>query len=215
MKSLAFAFTIGLMAANFAAAQEFQRFTFDAGGGFTEPAGGTGRYLNNGWNAGFGVGMNFTQRFSARVEYQYTNMGVNNATTGLLGVTGADVSVYSITIDPRIRFFPRGPVGFYVVGGGGMYHLREGFNSKSSDLVLPDLPFFGVNNNQFTTPSSTAVPITLPDSSVIKPGFNVGAGVEFGHWRSAKAFAEARWEHMFMNNGTHVDFLPVTFGVSF
>jgi hypothetical protein len=47
---------------------------------------------------------------------------------------------------------------------------------------------------------------------VNKPGFSAGAGVAFGTKWHGKVFAEARYVHIFLNNGERADYVPVTFG---
>jgi hypothetical protein len=49
----------GLIAGQLVSAQEFSRFSFDVGGGFTQPVGNTGRHLDEGWNVRGGAGINF------------------------------------------------------------------------------------------------------------------------------------------------------------
>ena len=70
----------GVLGACLVNAQEFQRFTFDAGAGFSQPVGNTGRHLDVGWNAGVGAGMNFNQYFGLMVQANYTDMGINSGT---------------------------------------------------------------------------------------------------------------------------------------
>jgi hypothetical protein len=47
---------------------------------------------------------------------------------------------------------------------------------------------------------------------VNKPGFNAGMGVALGTKWHGKVFAEARYVHVFLNNGQRGDYVPVTFG---
>ena len=192
MKCLTY-ISIGLLGACLASAQEFQRFTFDAGAGFTQPVGHTGTLLDTGWNAGLGAGVNFTSHLGAMLQVNYNDMGINNATLNNLGIAGGDVRIWSFTIDPRVHLHPKGPVDFYLVGGGGLYHRELNFTAPP---VAFD-PFF----TSFT-------------SSVNRPGYNVGAGMALGTRWHAKFFAEARWNRMFINN-YHDDWVPVTFGVTF
>ena len=62
-----------LLAASLNAQQEGQRFSFDIGGGFTQPVGNTGRHLDEGWNVAGGVGYNFSQYFGAMVDLGYNS----------------------------------------------------------------------------------------------------------------------------------------------
>jgi hypothetical protein len=58
----------GLIAGQLVSAQEFSRFSFDVGGGFTQPVGNTGRHLDEGWNVRGGAGINFSQYVGAMVQ---------------------------------------------------------------------------------------------------------------------------------------------------
>jgi opacity protein-like surface antigen len=207
MKHLAF-ISLGLLGACAVHAQEFQRFTFNAGAGFTQPVGNTDRHLDVGWNAGVGAGMNFTSHLGAMVQFNYNSMDINSRTLSNIGVPGGDVQIWSLTLDPRVHLTPKGPVDFYLVGGGGLYHRRQEFTSPTVATVLGFDPFFGF------FPVSVPANQILASSSINKPGFNVGAGVALGTKWHAKFFAESRWHHMFINN-VHDDYIPVTFGVTF
>jgi hypothetical protein len=54
-------FCFGLSVIGSLNAQEVPQFSFDLGGGFTQPVGNTGRHLDEGWNIQGGVGFNFSQ----------------------------------------------------------------------------------------------------------------------------------------------------------
>ncbi len=209
MKSLLFA-SIGLLGACLMSAQEVQRFTFDAGAGFTQPAGNTGRALDTGWNAGVGGGINFNSHLGAMVQFQYNRMDINNSTLNLIGVPGGDVQFWSVTLDPRVHLVPKSHVDVYLVGGGGLYHRNQEFTAPTTAIITGFDPFFGF------FPVAVPANQVLSSSSVNKPGFNVGAGVAFGTKWHAKFFAEARWHHMFLSDSvTHNDYIPVTFGITF
>jgi opacity protein-like surface antigen len=207
MKCLTYV-SMGLLGGCLVNAQEFQRFTFDAGAGFTQPVGNTGRNLDTGWNAGVGAGMNFTSHLGAMLQFNYTDMGINSATLSNIGVPGGDVAIWSLTIDPRVHLTPKGPVDFYLVGGGGLYHRTQEFTAPTVATTFGFDPFFG------SFPVAVPANAVLASSTVNRPGYNVGAGIAMGTKWHAKFFAEARWNHMFINS-IHDDWVPVTFGVTF
>jgi opacity protein-like surface antigen len=203
MKSFAI-MCAGVLGACLVNAQEFQRFTFDAGAGFSQPVGNTGRHLDVGWNAGVGAGMNFNQYFGLMVQANYTDMGINSGILSNIGVPGGDVSIWSFTLDPRVHLTPKGHFDLYLVGGGGWYRRNQEFTAPGTAIVGD--PFFGF--------APIGVNQVLASNSVNKPGYNVGAGMALGTKWHAKFFAEARWNHMFLDN-SHDDWIPVTFGVTF
>jgi len=182
-------------------AQEVSHFSFELGAGFTQPVGNTGRYLNDVWNLKGGVGYNFSNYVGVLGELGYNSFGYNGATLGNLGYPGGGVNVFSATLDPIVHLTPRSHFDLYAIGGGGLYHWSEDF-SRPSGLVTPF--------------DSGSFPIVIPNSgndySVNKPGWNAGMGVAFGTKFHGKIFAEARYVHVFLNNGQRGDFVPVTFG---
>jgi hypothetical protein len=196
---------IGLLTFVSANAQETPKFTFDIGGGFTNPAGNTSRFLNNGWNVGGGFGVNIAPWLGAKVNVSYNYMGINSGTLFTLGQPGGDVQVLSATLDPVVHLTPKRHVDLYVTGGGGLFHIYQEFTQPTVSVANVYNPFFGIYPVAFPTTS------VLSSYSVNKPGFDVGAGMAFGAWGHGKIFAEAKWDHAFLTN-SHVDFIPVSFG---
>lgn len=87
-------------------AQEFQRFSFDVGGGFDTPVGNTGRELNTGWNVRGGAGVNINPYFGVMLNAGYDSFGINAATLNAVGVPGGDLHVFHATIDPVVHLNP-------------------------------------------------------------------------------------------------------------
>jgi opacity protein-like surface antigen len=207
MRQLALGSGLVLWFASTLCAQEVPRFTFDIGGGFTQPVGHTGTQLDNGWNIGGGFGVNFSQYVGAMVQLDYNGLGINNATLNRVGFPGGDVRIFSATLDPIVHLTPRGHFDLYLIGGGGLYHRMQDFTQPSVATFTAFDPFFG-----FYT---AAVPTNevLASYSVNKPGVNGGAGIAFGTKWHAKLFAEARYHRIFMGNYQHTDYVPVSFGI--
>ncbi len=196
---------IGLIAVGVLNAQETPRFSFNVGGGFTEPVGNTGTQLDTGWNVQAGAGYNFNPYLGAMIQFSDSRFNVNGATLNSLGFPGGNVNLSSFTLDPVIHTNPRGPVDVYFIGGGGLYHWRQEFTAPTVEIVNGFDPFFGFFQE--------GIPATevLTSYTVNKPGANAGVGVSLGtHWH-VKVYAEARYNRVFFSNG-HADFLPVTFG---
>ncbi len=187
-------------------AQEVPRFAFDLGAGFTNPVGATGRNLDLGWNVGAGVGFNFSQWVGIMVDANYNRMGINAATLNNIGFPGGDVNEFSATLDPIIHLTPRSHFDVYVIGGGGFFHQVQDFTAPSSATVAGYDPFFGFY--RAVVPTN----VLLASYSVNKPGTDIGAGIAMGTRWHGKFFAEARWDHIFINSSTHTDYVPVTFG---
>jgi len=186
MKRFAFASCIGILAFASASAQEFSRYTFDIGGGFTMPVGGTSDNRDQGWNVRGGAGFNFTPNFGAMLNVGYDSLGIGSASLSSAGATNGDVNVFHATIDPVARFHLNNRMNFYLTGGGGLFH-------RTRDVDFPSFP--GVSY------------------TVNKPGFDVGGGVEVGVAGRGKVFTEAKWDHVFGDYGVrYMDIIPVSFG---
>ena len=210
MKHLSLAASFAFFCMGSVSAQEVSRFTFDLGGGFTQPVGNTGRFLNEGWNVQAGAGYNFSPYVGAMIQLDYNDLGINSATLNNFGFPGGGVHVFSATLDPIVHLNPKGHIDFYLIGGGGLYHREQDFTAPSVSTFTAFDPFFGGFY-------PVAVPTTsiLSSYSVNKPGVNAGAGFAVGTKWHGKIFAEARYVHIFMGNGTHTDYVPVTFGFRF
>jgi opacity protein-like surface antigen len=199
-------FFITLASSSLFAQTENSRFTFDLGAGFTETVGATRSELDKtGWNVSGGAGYNFTKNFGVMADLGYTSLGINGQTLGTLGVPGGNVGIFTALVDPIVHVSPFHHVDMYLTGGGGMFRQRQEFTAPTVSTAEVFNPFFGYYPAAFATTEA------FDQSSVIKPGFDTGAGFEFGSKWHGKFFAEARWYHMF-NTNSHTDFIPVTVG---
>jgi len=196
----------GLLVIGSLSAQEVPRFSFDLGGGFTQPVGNTGRHLDEGWNIQGGVGFNFSQYVGVMVQADYNRFGINGATLNSIGFPDGNVNVFSATLDPIVHLTPRSHFDVYLIGGGGVYHRTQEFTAPSVSTFTAFDPFFGFYR--------AAVPTTqvLSSYSVNKPGVNGGLGIALGTKWHGKFFAEARYHRIFDNNYLHTVYVPVTFG---
>jgi len=191
-------------------AQEFKHFTFELGGGFSQPVGNTGRHLDDGWNIRGGAGVNISPFFGVMVETSYNSFGINSFTLNNLGFPNGDVSIFSATLEPIVHLTPRSHFDLYVIGGGGLYRERQEFTQPSTATFTAFDPFFG-----------GFFPVTVPTTQILasysinKPGVNIGAGFAIGTKWHGKFFAEARYDRVFITGDRHMDFLPVSFGFRF
>src|ERR1700730_4709082 len=93
MKSFALAFSVTVFSLGSVTAQELQRFSFDIGGGFSQPVGNTGRKLDEGWNIRGGAGFNFSQYVGAMIQLDYNRFGINGTTLDRPGFPDGNVGV--------------------------------------------------------------------------------------------------------------------------
>lgn len=207
MKTIALASCIGILAFASANAQELSHFNFDIGGGFTEPAYSSGRYLNTGWNIKAGAGYSWSRYLGTNLNVMYNGFGINGATQTTLGVPGGSVSLFTATVDPVVHLTPHSHFDFYITAGGGFFHEAQQFTAPGSFSTAANVPFFGLNPGASGTTQAPAA------YSINRPGWDAGAGVSVGAFHHAKVFAEAKFERMLMSNGPNFDALPVTFGL--
>jgi opacity protein-like surface antigen len=201
MNKFAIVSCFGLLCMGSLSAQEVSHFSFDLGAGFTTPVGNTGNYLNDGWNLQGGVGYNFSNRIGVMGQLDFNSLGMNGPALGTSGFPGGDIQVFSATVDPIFHLTPKSHFDLYAIGGGGLYHWSQQFSAPT-----------GVVSNSFAGSFPLVIPNNGDAYSVNKPGWNAGLGVALGTKWHGKIFAEARYVHVFLNNGERADYVPVTFG---
>ncbi len=171
-------------------------WNFDFGGGPTVVTGSNGQ-LKGGSNFTVGGGFNFNPRTGFVLEFSDSWLGVTNAALDQNGAFDGDADVWSLTLDPIWRFRIGGPVGGYLIGGGGYYQRRTKFFSTG---VFND-PFFG------------PVPVTVEtDQNDDAGGVNIGGGLTCNLGWGTKFFVEARYHHIF-TPGAATEIIPVTIGL--
>ena len=166
--------------------------------GVSAPMNPLARTVRPGWNLTGGVGV--TGRYvGVLVDVMFTDLGLNHRTLHLAGASRGNQKYWAVTVDPIFHVNQRGPVDFYLTGGGGIY----------SRLTRYYLPYGDVG--PFSDPAQL-----LASYTVCKPGVDGGVGFAFnvGYATHMKIFAEARYHHMF-TRGSGSSFIPITVGVRF
>ena len=212
------------------------KYTFLVGGGFTVPAGSTGKELGLSWKFQAGGGYNFNKKFGVIVQYDYDKFSLTSGnlarqfarytSLNLIDQNGQPVSfagldgnahIWSITLNPIYHFYQSDAVGAYVVGGGGFYRKLTNFTLPTTGVYCD---FFGfcyvfTQNQTFDHYSNNA------------GGINGGIGFtyRFSRFASEKFFAEARYVWvdnsqstnsiggLYPENNKRTGYFPVTFGI--
>jgi opacity protein-like surface antigen len=196
------------LAAMPAAAQNWSRFSFHAGGGFTKPVRSTENRVDMGFNLGAGAGVYLTKHVGVNVDFGYNELNLSQRVLETAGVPGGSGRLYSVTLNPIIRFNPEGRFDPYITFGGGFYRRTVEFTEPTISVVTGFDPFYGF------------FPVAIPANQVLgsfsqnKGGWNGGAGFAvrvFGDSR-AKLFAEARF-HQVYTSPVRTSLIPVTFGI--
>jgi hypothetical protein len=177
---------------------ESPRFTGSFGAGFASPVNPVASRLDTGWNLNGGVGLS-AGYVGVMLDAMYTDFGINHETLRRIGVPNGDQRYWAVTVDPVVHVNPRGPIDFYITGGGGIYSQITDFRAG-----------YG-NGGPFGTRGDL-----LYQDTIYKPGVNGGAGFAFnaGFHSNIKIFMEARFHHMFLH-GSGASFIPVSVGVRF
>jgi opacity protein-like surface antigen len=189
-------------------AQNTNRFAFSAGGGFTTPVFKADGPLKIGLNANVGAGINANEHVGVMVEFGFNELGISERALSNLAMPDGSARMYSATLNPIVRFNPRGRMDFYLIGGGGYYRRTVEFTEPAIATVNVFDPFLG-----FIVPVNIVVDSVLDSFTQNKPGWNIGGGVTFqvAEDSNAKIFAEARY-HQAMTDPETTTYLPVTFG---
>ena len=166
--------------------------------GVSAPVNPLAQAVHPGWNLAGGIGV--TGRYvGVLADLMFTDFGLNDRTLQLAGASRGSRKYWAITVDPVFHVNQRGPVDFYLTGGGGLY-------ARSTRYYLP----YGTGG-----PFSDAAQL-LASYTVYKPGVDGGAGFAYnvGYRSRMKVFVEARYHHMF-TRGSGTSFIPITVGVRF
>lgn len=169
------------------------RPTGSFGVGFSSPVNPLANRLNTGWNLAGGVGV--TQTYvGVNVDAMLNDFGVNGRTLAQVGARSGTQKFWALTVDPIFHVNDRGPLDFYVTGGGGLYGRYTKYRASAANTGF-DL---------------------VRSEQILRPGVNLGAGFAFNlsYQSNIKLFVEARYHRMF-TPGTASSFIPVTVGIRF
>ncbi len=194
-----------------AIAQEQHRFNFGGGGGgagFSLPLDQARSDLNAGWNLDGRGGLNLGHHLDADLDFNYNHFGLNSAALARAGEPGGSVGVWALELQPAWHILRRqSRANVYVTGGFGIFHSNLSLTRPTLVASYFCDPFWGCY------PVTYGADQVVSSFSTVKPGFNLGGGIEFGIGSRAKVFAEPRYQRMFTNHGADISYLPVTFGV--
>jgi hypothetical protein len=178
--------------------QRSARPTGYLGGGLSTATNPVATRLNAGWNLAGGIGVT---RGSAgiMVDAMLSDFGINHDALVRAGARRGSQKYWALTVDPIFHVNERGPVDFYVTGGGGLYGRTTKYRA-SSGLV-------GQDSGRYDLISS---------DTIYKPGVNGGAGFSYSldNRSNIKIFTEARYHRMF-TRGSGASLVPVTVGIRF
>lgn len=201
-------------------AQWWDRIAYNGGAGIDEPFLSSKTNLKLGKHLQGGVGYNFTPRISLMLEGEYDIFSLSskalaslgypsgfNSIGDQVGYTKGNVHEVSVTLDPVYHLHPKGSWDAYIIGGGGSFHRTVGLTEPTTATATLYNPYFGLGAAGY--PASTS-PL---NASNYKPGLDIGVGFSVTARWHTKIYLEAKYNHVFLGAGQHMDYLPVTLGV--
>jgi len=206
-KKLAIA-VLFLFCVSFGYSQDTYKWTVDVGGGVSPLTGAISDRLDTGWNFTVSGGYNFNSYFSSSLRYTYNGLGVNRFVLDQAAVPDGNARVWSITLDPKIRFSAYHRVAPYVVGGVGFFRRTVEFTRPTFATTILFDPIFG-----FIFPAIVRVDQVIGRITRSGVGGNLGAGFEIGiGHQDLKFFTEARYQYADTGR-IPTRMVPVTFGL--
>jgi len=166
--------------------------------GISTPTNPVATRLDAGWNLAGGIGVT-RGSVGIMVDGMFSDFGITHDALLRAGARRGSQKYWALTVDPIFHVNERGPVDFYLTGGGGLYSRITKFRA-SSGLVGQDDTGYDL----------------ISSDTIYKPGVNGGAGFSYslGYRSNIKIFAEARYHRMF-TRGSGASLVPVTVGIRF
>jgi opacity protein-like surface antigen len=178
------------------------KYTFEAGIGFTGPIGNTYHYLNTNYAYQIGFGRNFNKKFGVLLQFNWDEFGFNGRTlqqqselydptgaVGLLGNLDGNSHIYSFTLNPTYTFFQGDKFGGYGVIGAGFYHKRANFTTLEEGYE----DFGGIL-------IQVAGQALIDDYDSNAVGFNAGFGLTYKPSKFANEHLFAEVRYVFIDN---------------
>ena len=174
-------------------------WNFNFGGGPSPVLGSSHDALNNGYNFTVGGGYNFSPRLGFVLEFMNSAFGLTNNTLVANGAVDGDAFLRSVTLNPIWRFRIAGPIGGYLIGGGGFYEREERFTKPFDNFI--STPHGGYYDSGYDYDHQ------FDDTG----GVNVGVGFTWNVGWGTKFYVETRYHYVF-TSGKPTQLIPVTFG---
>ena len=215
-------------------------FGINFGGGWVFPTGEIGKRFDAGWNGTIGGTVYFTPQLGFQAEYMYGRMGGPDRVINLFPGPGSGVSTpsliesnhqmhvgtFNLVYSPTAGQSGSSPVGFYALGGAGIYHRLIQLTTPTTGYTTICDPYWLV-----CYPALVSVDQIIGDRSSNDFGINIGAGVTFG--TDTKFYIETRWHYVWgpevttpagiatptgttdcsQGCSTNASYFPLTFGV--
>jgi hypothetical protein len=204
------------LVASASAQSNFNRYTFNAGGGLGIGRDEVAAFVGNSPQFTVGGGMNFTRIFGADAEYMYYDLGLRPSVSQSQSLPDASGHMQSISLDGIVNV-PRhlGRFGAYGIFGVGFYD--RSVSLAHSELLVPPIAcqptwtrWWGINCiNGGVVPQQT-----ISSFSKVAGGFNYGGGITYrlNHLHHSKLYIEWRYHRAYQSDVKTI-VMPITIGL--
>ena len=173
------------------------------GGGWAFPVSGFNGSFDTGWNGSIGATYNISPTIGIQAEYMYERMGgpdkiidVFPTPSSLVGSSGviesnhqSHTGTFNLVYTPLGEEASSRQFGYYVLGGGGIYHRIVQLTTPSVGYATYCDPYWYA-----CYPTLVSVDTIIGDRSSNDFGINFGGGVTFG--TDAKFYIESRYHYV-------------------
>jgi hypothetical protein len=193
----------------------FNRFTYNVGGGLGIGRGDVASFVGNSFNGVAGGGMNFTRMFGADVEYMYYNLDFKRGVAYGQGLPNQSGHMQSVSLDGIVNApFHFHKVGVYGIYGIGFYRRSVSVNSQSLLAGTPCQPAWLWWDLNCEPNGVIVVPQTMSKNSLNAGGFNYGGGLTWrlNHLHNSRIYVEYRYHRAYTSDSKTI-VSPITLGL--
>jgi hypothetical protein len=197
------------------------------GTGYSVPLGATGDVVDGGWNihtgvdwhpkrSQFGVNVNLDFNFGHALQPEVINRlneYIQDSFPALTDdIDGGGMWSWTLTANLMWQSKGRGPVGFYVIGGGGVYTRSTSVTDQTVGTGWYCNPWYPY----WCYPYTGTYENIIAERTQTDFGWNVGAGLNFRAGRGL-FYIESRYNQMVATGSATkpMEWVPITFGYKF
>lgn len=203
------------LVASASAQSNFNRFTYNAGGGLGLGRDDVAAFVGNSPQFTVGGGMNFTRMFGADAEYMYYDLGFRPSVKLNQYLANQSGHMQSISLDGIVNV-PRhlGKLGAYGIFGIGFYDRTVSVprNSLTANTRYESAwKWWDIDRDIF---GNIITPQTMSSNSKVAGGFNYGGGITYrlNHLHNSKLYVEWRYHRAYQSDGQTI-VMPITVGL--
>jgi hypothetical protein len=209
--------------ASASAQSDFNRFTYNAGGGLGIGRHDVASYVGNSPYGVVGAGMNFNRLFAVDAEYMYYDLNFRPSVKLGQNLENQSGRMQSISLDGIITV-PKhfGKLSAYGIFGVGFYRRSVSIPSRTlvnGTLYQPAWRWWDLANVSLTQPPTIQVPVppfqeTMSSNSKDAGGFNYGGGINYrlNRLHNSKLYVELRYHRAYHSDGETI-VMPITVGL--